>query len=82
MKETRTYKFDTNEKKQKIIEIYNTKYNKIITAIFDDDNEKNKMKEVLNQLSKYYINDMLNWKAKLKNVLNTKFSHFLFLWKY
>ncbi len=60
MKETRTYKFDTNEKKQKIIEIYNTKYNKIITAIFDDDNEKNKMKEVLNQLSKYYINDMLN----------------------
>lgn len=60
MKETNRkieeYRFGINENNQIFIEIYNTKEIKII---FDDENETNIMNKILEQLSKYYINDIL-----------------------
>lgn len=57
--EIEEYKIGINEKNQKFIEKYNTEANKIIKVIFDDENETDVMNEVLNQLSKYYIKDIL-----------------------
>lgn len=53
------YEINTNEKNQKYIKHYNEEIHKEIRITFNNENEINIMAEVLNQLSKYYIEDIL-----------------------
>ena len=53
------YEIYTNEKNPKYIKHYNEEIHKEIKIIFNDKNETNVINEVLNQLSKYYIEDIL-----------------------
>lgn len=53
------YEISTNEKNQKYIKHYNKEIHKEIKITFNNETETNVMDEVLNQLSKYYIEDIL-----------------------
>ena len=57
------YIFETNEKQQKIIKTIDKEKNQEINIIFEDEEETNIMADVLKQLTKFYIKDIL----KLEN---------------
>ena len=57
------YIFETNEKQQKIIKTIDKEKNQEINIIFEDEEETNIMADVLKQLTKFYIEDIL----KLEN---------------
>lgn len=57
------YVFETNEKQQKIIKTIDKEKNQEINIIFENEEETNVMTEVLKQLTKFYIEDIL----KLEN---------------
>ena len=52
------YKLETNENGQKVIKEFNEQNNQEINIIFEE-NETDVMTEVLKQLSKYYIEEIL-----------------------
>ena len=57
------YIFETNEKQQKIIKTIDKEKNQEINIIFENEEETNVMSDVLKQLTKFYIEDIL----KLEN---------------
>lgn len=52
------YKLETNENGQKVIKKFNEQNNQEINIIFEE-NETDVMTEILKQLSKYYIEEIL-----------------------
>ena len=57
------YVLETNENQQKIIKTIDKEKNQEINIIFEDEEETNIMADVLKQLTKFYIEDIL----KLEN---------------
>ena len=57
------YVLETNEKKQKIIKTIDKEKNQEINIIFENEEETSVMSDVLKQLTKFYIEDIL----KLEN---------------
>lgn len=57
------YILETNEKQQKIIKIIDKEKDQEINIIFENEEETNVMSDVLKQLTKFYIEDIL----KLEN---------------
>jgi len=57
------YALETNEKQQKIIKTIDKEKDQEINIIFEDEEETNVMSDVLKQLTKFYIEDVL----KLEN---------------
>ena len=57
------YALETNENQQKIIKTIDKEKNQEINIIFEDEEETNIMADVLKQLTKFYIEDIL----KLEN---------------
>lgn len=57
------YIFETNEKQQKIIKTIDKEKNQEINIIFENEEETSVMSDVLKQLTKFYIEDIL----KLEN---------------
>ena len=57
------YILETNEKQQKIIKTVDKEKNQEINIIFENEEETNVMSDVLKQLTKFYIEDIL----KLEN---------------
>lgn len=57
------YVLKTNEKQQKIIKTIDKEKDQEINIIFEDEEETNVMSDVLKQLTKFYIEDIL----KLEN---------------
>lgn len=57
------YALETNENQQKIIKTIDKEKNQEINIIFEDEEETNVMSDVLKQLTKFYIEDIL----KLEN---------------
>lgn len=57
------YVLKTNEKQQKIIKTMDKEKNQEINIIFEDEEETNVMTDVLKELTKFYIEDIL----KLEN---------------
>ena len=57
------YILETNEKKQKIIKTIDKEKEQEINIIFENEEETNGMSDVLKQLTKFYIEDIL----KLEN---------------
>jgi len=57
------YIFETNEKQQKIIKTIDKEKNQEINIIFENEEETRVMSDVLKQLTKFYIEDIL----KLEN---------------
>ncbi len=57
------YIFETNDKQEKIIKKLYKESNKEINIIFEDEEETNVMPDLLKQLTKFYIEDIL----KLEN---------------
>lgn len=53
------YILETNEKNKKIIKKINPKTKQEINIIFDTSENTNVMSEVIKQLTKYYIEDIL-----------------------
>lgn len=53
------YILETNEKQQKIIKTVDKEKNQEINIIFEDEEETNVMADVLKQLTKFYIEDIL-----------------------
>lgn len=53
------YIFETNDKQEKIIKKLCRESNQEINIIFEDEEETNIMSEVLKQLTKFYIEDIL-----------------------
>lgn len=53
------YILETNEKQQKIIKIIDKEKDQEINIIFEDEEETNVMADVLKQLTKFYIEDIL-----------------------
>lgn len=54
------YIFETNDKQEKIIKKLYKESNQEINIIFEGEEEKNIMPDVLKQLTKFYIEDILN----------------------
>lgn len=52
------YRLETNENGQKVIKKFNEQNNQEINIIFEE-NETDVMTEILKQLSKYYIEEIL-----------------------
>ena len=57
------YILETNEKQQKIIKIIDKEKDQEINIIFENEEETSVMSDVLKQLTKFYIEDIL----KLEN---------------
>lgn len=57
------YVLETNEKQQKIIKAIDKEKNQEINIIFENEEKTNVMADVLKQLTKFYIEDIL----KLEN---------------
>ena len=53
------YVLETNENQQKIIKTIDKEKNQEINIIFEDEEETNIMADVLKQLTKFYIEDIL-----------------------
>lgn len=53
------YIFETNDKQEKIIKKLYKESNQEINIIFEDEKETNVMSDVLKQLTKFYIEDIL-----------------------
>ena len=53
------YIFKTNEKQQKIIKTVDKEKDQEINIIFENEEETNVMSDVLKQLTKFYIEDIL-----------------------
>lgn len=53
------YLFYTNDKNEKVIKKIDLETNKEINIIFDTAESTDVMKEVINELTKYYIEDIL-----------------------
>lgn len=53
------YIFETNDKQEKIIKKLYKESNQEINIIFEDEKETNVMSDVLKQLAKFYIEDIL-----------------------
>lgn len=68
------YKLETNENGQKVIKKFNEQNNQEINIIFEE-NETDVMTEILKQLSKYYIEEILK-KEMWEWQQIEKFAHF------
>lgn len=53
------YKLEINENNEKIIKTYNEQYKKEVNIIFDIE-ESNVMPDIIKQLSKYFVEDVIN----------------------
>lgn len=53
------YLYYTNDKNEKVIKKIDSETNKEINIIFDTAESTDVMKEVINELTKYYIEDIL-----------------------
>lgn len=57
------YVFEIDERKAKIIKSFESQNGKEINMFFGREDESEVIKDVLKQLSKYYIEDILNTKT-------------------
>lgn len=53
------YKLEINENNEKVIKTYNEQYKKEVNIIFDIE-ESNVMPDIIKQLSKYFVEDVIN----------------------
>lgn len=53
------YKIEINKDNQKVFKTYNKQYKKEVNIIFDTE-ESDVMTEVIKQLSKYFVEDIMN----------------------
>lgn len=53
------YKLEINNDNQKVFKTYNKQYKKEVNMIFDTE-ESDVMTEVIKQLSKYFVEDIMN----------------------
>lgn len=61
------YIFKTNEKQQKIIKTVDKEKDQEINIIFENEEETNVMSDVLKQLTKFYVEDILKAENKKRN---------------